>query len=295
MATIEIPREVDRFVLYFDTPRRDVNAYALATALIGLADAVREANAAVNPGYSVEVVVEALSDGSFQAVVRTLFEKAKNLFSHEAVKAIVYGIIATHIYEVAIKAEKPPTVVVTQESVVIESGKDKIIVPRTVYDAKKLLEKSDRFGSALDQVFRGATADSDVAGIGLKTTPDSSPPPIYVPREKFALFDSRRVLEEGVREIVEFANLEISRAILARGKRKWEFYWRGVKIAAPIVDSRFYDRFFAHDITIAPGDELRVALRITQQRNPDTGIFVNVKYDVIEVFEHIPRPQQVGL
>lgn len=295
MATIEIPREVDRFVLYFDTPRRDVNAYALATALIGLADAVREANAAVNPGYSVEVVVEALSDGSFQAVVRTLFEKAKNLFSHEAVKAIVYGIIATHIYEVAIKAEKPPTVVVNQESVVIESGKDKIIVPRTVYDAKKLLEKSDRFGSALDQVFRGATADSDVAGIGLKTTPDPSPPPIYVPREKFALFDSRRVLEEGVREIVEFANLEISRAILARGKRKWEFYWRGVKIAAPIVDSRFYDRFFAHDITIAPADELRVALRITQQRNPDTGIFVNVKYDVIEVFEHIPRPQQVGL
>jgi len=187
VATIEIPREVDRFVLYFDTPRRDVNAYALATALIGLADAVREANAAVNPGYSVEVVVEALSDGSFQAVVRTLFEKAKNLFSHEAVKAIVYGIIATHIYEVAIKAEKQPTVVVSAESVVIESGKDKIIVPRTVYDAKKLLEKSERFGSALDQVFRGATADSDVAGIGLKTSPDPSPPPIYVPREKFAL------------------------------------------------------------------------------------------------------------
>ena len=65
MATIEIPREVDRFVLYFDTPRREVNAFALATSLIGLADAVREANAIVNPGYRVEVVVEALESGVF--------------------------------------------------------------------------------------------------------------------------------------------------------------------------------------------------------------------------------------
>ncbi len=78
MSTLEIRREVDRFVLYFETPKHEVSAYALASAFVGLADAVREANAVVNPGYKVEVVVEALSAGSFQATVKTVFTKAKN-------------------------------------------------------------------------------------------------------------------------------------------------------------------------------------------------------------------------
>lgn len=294
MSIVEIPREVDRFVLYFDTPKHDVNAYALATTLIGLSDAVREANAAVNPGYQVEVVVEALADGSFQAVVRTVFEKSKNLFSNEAAKAIVYGIIATHIYEIAIKTDTPTNIVVSSEMVVIESGKNKIIVPRNVYEAKKQLEKSDRFNSAVGQVFHGALSDPSISGIGLKTDIGKTPPSIYVPREKFAIFDARRIEEEGTREIVEFANLEISRAILSRGNRKWEFFWRGIKISAPVLDDRFYDRFFAHDITIAPGDGLRVALRIIQRQDPDTGIFINEKYEVIEVHEHLPRMQQNG-
>lgn len=80
MTTLEIRREVDRFVLYFETPKHEVSAYALASALVGLADAVREANAVVNPGYKVEVVVEALSPGSFQATLRTVFTKAKISF-----------------------------------------------------------------------------------------------------------------------------------------------------------------------------------------------------------------------
>lgn len=292
MTVIEIPQEVDRFVLYFDTPKHSINAYALASALIGLSDAVMEANAAVNPGYRVEVVVEALSDGSFQAVVRTVYERARNLFSNEAVKAIVYGIISTHIYETSIKTETPPTISVSNEMVVIQSGTNKIIVPMDVYEAKKQLEKSERFTSAIGQVLHGASSDPLVTGVGLKTSTEKAPPPLYVPREKFAFFDARRENEDGTREIVEFANLEISKAILSRGNRKWEFFWRGIRISAPVLDTRFYDRFFAHEITIAPGDGLRVALRIKQNRHPDTGIFINEKYEVIEVHEHLPRMQQ---
>lgn len=294
MPVIEIPREVDRFVLYFDTPQKQINAYALATSLIGLADAVRLANAAVNPGYYVEVVVEALEDGSFQAVVRTIYEKTRDLLSNEAVKAIVYGVIATHIYEMAIKTDTQPKITVSAEMVIVEVGNEKIIVPRDVYEAKKQLEKSERFTSAVGRVFQGANSDSSVKGLGLKIHSDNSIPPLYVPRDKFAIFNSRND-EEGSREIIEFATLEISRAILARGKRKWEFYWRGVRISAPVLDTSFYDRFFAHEIMIAPGDGLRVALRITQMQSPDTGIYVNVQYEIIEVFEHIPRMQQLKL
>jgi hypothetical protein len=64
-----------------------VSAYALASALVGSANTVREANAVVSPGYKVKVVVEALTPGSFQAAVRTVFTNAKNLFSNSAVQA----------------------------------------------------------------------------------------------------------------------------------------------------------------------------------------------------------------
>jgi len=89
--------------------------------------------------------------------------------------------------------------------------------------------------------------------------------------------------------------VEISRAILERGKRRREFFWRGVKIAAPILDERFFDRFFSHEITIAPGDALEVALRIVQARKPDSGIYGNVRYEIAEVYKHVPRVKQATL
>ena len=82
MEVIEIPRETDRFVLHFDTEQHEINAYALASSLVGLANAIKEASSIVNPGYSVEVVVERLEDGSFRAIVKTLVKSAKNIFAH---------------------------------------------------------------------------------------------------------------------------------------------------------------------------------------------------------------------
>lgn len=37
MTTFQVPEEIDRFILHFDTPRHEINAYAFASALVGLA------------------------------------------------------------------------------------------------------------------------------------------------------------------------------------------------------------------------------------------------------------------
>ena len=295
MTIYEVRREVDRFVLIFETPRQEISAYALASALVGLADAVREANAVVNPGYRVEVVVEALRNGSFKATVRTVFTQARNLFSHQAVQAVILGIISTHIYEKAIKTEESPIIIVTGDLVTIKIGRDKIIVPRDIYEAKKQVEKSQRFNNAVGKVFDAAASDSNVTGLALTEEGENLPPPLIVKREYFALFQTEQIVDETTREIIEVTHVEISRAILERGKRRWEFFWRGVKIAAPILDERFFDRFFAHEITIAPGDGLEVALKIIQEKKADSGIFVNVRYEIVEVFDHVPRLKQTAL
>lgn len=294
MTTLEVRREVDRFVLYFETPRREINAYALASALVGLADAVREANAVVNPGYRVEVIVEALSEGSFTATVRTVFTKARDLFSHQAVQAVIWGIVATHIYEKAIKTDEPPKITVTDDMVVIEVGKDKIIVPKDIYEAKKQVERSERFNGAIGRVFEAAKADPSVTGVAFTDDRPNSYPMI-ISRTKFDIFRPGDDDAQNMREIVEITQVEISRAILERGRRRWEFFWRGFKIAAPILDEKFFDRFFAHEIMIAPGDALEVALRLVQERNEDSGIFVNVRYEIVEVLNHVPRLKQSAI
>lgn len=293
MNVIEIQKEVDRFVLHFETDRHQINAFALATSIAGLAEAIREASSILNPGYSVEVVVEALDEGSFEAFVKTIYEKTQSVFSHEASKAIIYGVIAGYICT-KLMGPGDPTIVVNDGSVIVEYGDTKVIVPRDVYDAQKQVEKSKRFENAVGQVFRGADSDSTVTAIRIDP-PDRRQRGPEVPRALFPRFDMRIVDEHGDRSVVEYANLEISRAILARGKRKWEFYWRGVKISAPVTDDRFYDKFFAHEVTIAPGDILKAAVRITQRQDKDSGIYMNHSYEVIEVIDHIPRMRQASL
>lgn len=295
MNAIEIRREINHFVIHFDTPKHEISAYALASALVSLSDAVREANAIINPGHKVEIVVEAFSPGSFQATVKTIYNHGRNLFSNSAVQAIIWGIVSTHIYETLIKNETPPIITISHDMVIIKSGNEKIIVPRNIYEAKQQVEKSDRFRSAIGKVFEAAASDKDVTGVWFGDSSEPRQPRKTIPVEQFHRLQAQIVSDENEREIIEITNVEINRAILERGRRRWEFFWRGIKIAAPILDERFFDRFFAHEITIAPGDSLDVALRIFQQRHPDSGILINKKYEIVEVYEHTPRLKQSTL
>ena len=62
-----------------------------------------------------------------------------------------------------------------------------------------------------------------------------------------------------------------------------------------MLHEQFYVEFFAHEITIAPGDTLEVTLAIKQARDFDTGIFTKTSYEVIEVHGHVPRIRQMPL
>lgn len=101
--------------------------------------------------------------------------------------------------------------------------------------------------------------------------------------------------EEPFRTVEEVVNLQIIKAILEESRRKWEFMWRGIKISAPIVSKKFYVEFFAHDITIAPGDVLEVKLLIKQELDTKTGIYANKSYEVADVYKHIPRVRQMNM
>ncbi|AMD01602.1 hypothetical protein [Halomonas chromatireducens] len=295
MNVIDVRAFESDFVIYFGGEPKRINAYTLASSLVSIADAVKAANTLINPGYDVEVVVEAFGEGSFKAKVRTLYSGASNLFSAENLKTITLSVVAAYVYQQTLSPDQEINVVVNTAEVIVEQGDNKIIVPRDVHDCVKEVEKSEKFTQSIGKTFEAVEKDKNIESMGFMPSFDDEIPIILIPRARFGLISAPPEVEDNQREVLEVADLHILRAILERGKRKWEFVWRGIKISAPVLDQQFFDDFFAHKIMIAPGDSIEVRLRIYQSRDQDTGIFTNNRYEVVEVLRHIPRMKQVAL
>jgi hypothetical protein len=295
MQIIDIREFEESVVLHYGGPFKRINAYTLASSLVAIADATKAANEIINPGYSVEVVVEAFAEGSFKAKIKTIYKGANNLFSAQTLKSIAIGVISAYVYQHTLAPDIEIKIKVDSEHVIIEQEDKKIIIPRTVHDALKEVEKSKKFSQGISKTFEAIQRDKNIESFGFTKNLEDETPPVKIPRQNFPMLTEFPETELSDRVVEEKAELQISKAILERSKRKWEFSWRGVKISAPILDPQFYDEFFAHKITIAPGDILEVNLKIHQTCEPDSGIFTNSKYEVTQVITHKPRPLQSSM
>lgn len=181
---------------------------------------------------------------------------------------------------------------VDDNCVIIEQSDKKIIIPKTVHEALEQVEKSEKFKTSVGKAFEAAEKDEKVTSIGVSNDFEDEKPLIEIPRDMFHRITTPPEIESPTIQIEEYANLRILIAILERSKRRWEFVWQGVKIAAPVLCNKFYDDFFEHKITIAPSDLLKVKMKIYQVRIPEIGVYTNEKYEVVEVIEHIPKLKQ---
>jgi hypothetical protein len=296
LKEIKMAEFQQEFIIHFGAEFKRINAYTLASTLVSFSDAAKIANNQINPGYEIEIFVEALGGGSFKTKIKAIYNKAaSNLFNVQDLKSIVLALIASFIYEHAIQQNPNIQVTVLTDEVVITSQKEKIIIPREVHDKVKELEKSILFKDKMGKVFQTIENDKAISSFGISRTMEQIEPDILIPREQFALISSESVIEENSREIIENTSVEIVRAILEKNKRRWEFVWQGFKIAAPVSCDRFFNDFFAHKITIAPGDILNVKLKILQTKDKDTGIYTNSSYEIVEVLSHEPRVSQTQI
>lgn len=290
MAELRIAEFENTIVLYFQTPEPRINAYALATTLVALADSAKAAVRTLNGGVEVEIVVEAFSSGSFRARVSAIARETGLFVKNQVVTGVVIGVLATYIYDHTLAKKEPVEVIVQTDEVIVVKGTDRIIVPRNIYEAKQLVEKEPTFARAIDRMLSSTILDNRVGGFGLAPSLDSPPPQIILNRELLEIRDSSNE-EPKTRIIEEEADLYIVKAIMERSPRKWEFKWHGVNISAPIKDPNFYDDFARHNFTIAPGDEFQARIAIHQKRDELSGVYSNTKYEVLQVYRHISRPK----
>lgn len=193
-------------------------------------------------------------------------------------------------------AQKPNiSINVSPEYVIVSSQDEKIIIPKEVYDAKEIIVKSPRIVSKVDSVMLSSKKDKLVEGIGVSSNTNERPS-VIISRQQIETTYKEAVFEEpNLKENIEITTVEILRAILEESNRLWEFVWYGNKISAPVLDEQFYKSFREHKITIAPGDRFEVKIKVIQKKDEGSGIYINSKYEVLEVIKHIPKMKNVEL
>lgn len=294
MAELRVAEFENTVVLYFQSPESRINAYALASTLVALADGAKAAARTLNGGVEIEIVVEALSSGSFRAKVTAVARQAGLFAKNQLVTTVLIGVLTSYVYDHTLGRKEPVEVIVQTNEVLVISGNDTVVIPRQVYEAKQTVEKDPIFVRSMNRMLSSTVIDGRVTGFGLVPSLESPPPAVIIDRELLETPDSLE-LEPSTRVVEEDADLYIVKAIMERNTRKWEFKWHGMNISAPIKDPNFYDDFAKHNFTIAPGDEFQARIAVYQKRDDVSGVYSNTKYEVLHVYRHISRPKPGSL
>jgi hypothetical protein len=294
VGTVDFSKfEGDQVVIHFGGTLATVDAYTFANSLIGFADTIRAVNKVLNPGQDIEIRLEAQGPGSYRAVIKRLKKGLGGFFSRGA-EMLFWGVVATLIYEKAIKNEPPPQITVNTNEVVIQHGHDRVIVPRAVYDAMPNVRNDPEVQQNLSRTFRAMEKDESISDFGLTAHLDDAEPILVVPRKEFEnLAEPTAIVgeHEKTRTREEDARLVILKAWLTHQKRKWAFEWNGVPISAPIADEAFLDRLDRREVLIGAGDALDAVMTFKQNFDDDLGVYVNDpnSYVVNRVGKHVPR------
>lgn len=183
MAEVRIREFENSIVLYFQTSEPRVNAYALAATLIALADGAKAAARNLNSGVEIEIVVEALSSGSFRAKITAVAREAGLFVKNQVATGVLIGVLASYIYDHTLGKKEPVQVLVETDEVIVISGNDRIVVPRVIHEAKQFVQKDPTFVRSMDRMLSSTVLDDRVTGFGLAPSLDSSPPEVILKRE----------------------------------------------------------------------------------------------------------------
>ena len=283
-------------MLHFGGRPNEVDAFTFSNSLIALSEALQEINKQINPAFGIEIAIEGVGPGSFRAKIRASLKSLSGLFKTGAGNLVI-GVLSTLICQRYLG--DAPKITVSDDLVVIQSGADRIIVPRPIWNAKESLTSPRQPERHIGRAFAVMEDDPSITNFGLLGRMTDHAPMAIIPRELFPRLAVPELEEstEGSRYRDERTKLTVLRAILERSSRRWQFVWQGIRIAAPIRDQTFFDKLATREYWFAQGDILDVMLRIHQTRDDVNGVFINDGYEVLEVFgiQHVERqPRLTG-
>ncbi|MBC7739686.1 MAG: hypothetical protein H7245_21315, partial [Candidatus Saccharibacteria bacterium] len=265
MADIDLRKlPPDEFVLHFGGRPNEVDAFTFSNSLIAIGEALQEINKQLYPGRSVSVTIEGVGPGSFRAKIVTAGRSVEGLFKRRAPDLLV-NILASIIFVKFLQGyiDPAPTMQITVniDSVVVQRGSDRVIIPRNVWDAKERLPKPADVQKHISRTFDVVREDPSVTEFGILSNIHDETPIAIIPRVHFddlARIEPEAESDETNRSTDQRARLVVLRAIFERSARRWQFVWNGIRISASIIDPTFFDKLASREYVFGQGDILDV-------------------------------------
>lgn len=271
-------------VLHFGTETTAISASTFSEALRSFERAARALAQSQSPGYDFELIIEATGPGSFRVWLK---EKAKDTL-FKGVVPIALSLAAAIIYDRYIDSEH---IVLTDNLAVIEKGNDRVVMPREIYEKYNESAAQEDVEDSVNEFVTSLNKDERIEYFGLSLDL-SKRSPIEIPRDSFSrmMAPPRRILDGMPSKRTREEDNElviVIKAVFERGKRKWQFLWRGRKISAPIVDNSFFDRLESREIIFGQGDALIVKISITEERVREFNVWRDVDYEISKVYYEV--------
>ncbi|MDO4794233.1 MAG: hypothetical protein Q3993_08610 [Filifactor alocis] len=281
-ASLIVKLEGDNFI--------DVNT--LINMLTHYVIITERANDLIGEGaYKSEVKVKALNKGSFEISLEVVATWIQNLFARENItyaSTIVAGVSAAFgLY----KHFKGKRVTPEEAKTVISNNNDNTVV---VQKAETIINlyNDPTTNEAMRKSFETANNDINVRGITIIA--DGKPSETITEEEFGELVLPKEGQMPG--EIIikdENAILNIVSLSFNRGDN-WKFVYQGNKITTKLSNDGL-QKAIDQGTSFAKGDALKAELEITQKWDAECRAYVNHRYKVVNVFEHIRVKQQPEL
>ena len=297
MHTIDLTNLSDELVIHYGGQLHSVEANTFANSLVSLARIIEEISYYKYPDYKVEIRVEALAEGSFRPLIR-LYGKSiiSKIGAYLPDKKDTLAILIALFTLYEPKSDKE-VITITDNDVTIQKGDTIIIVPRDNYDTAKTISKNKEVKQAISNHFKIIEEDPSIENFGFAKSIKDENFLFLTDRKDFHLYS---VMDENLteeRRVIEQKDqaLSLLKVILEKGTRKWEFVWNGIRISAPVTDENFWEDMRQRKIVIAQGDSIIADIRIHQILDPYSRIYLNERYEIIKVNQHIKPLKQMQL
>ena len=298
LTTVDVRKfEGESIVVHFGGQLTSVDAYTFANSLISFADTVRLINAQINPSQDIDVRLDAVGPGSFKAVIKQVKKGLASLFT--SAPQNVFWIIAALYIENSL--EGTSTITVSRDTVTIQRGDERIIIPKDAFDGYKRIMEDTEVHQQVSRTFEAVERDEAIENFGLSPSLEDAEPLVQIPRKDFGALirmpDVLRPDEEKRRPRTHSATLIVLKPWINASEKKWSFEWNGVPVSAYVQDENFLQKVRSHQIRFGNGDALEVDMGVYEELDESRGVWINDKssYVIKAVHKFLPIGQEKGL
>lgn len=289
-------------VFKFEGNLEEVSVETFAQAVLGYSSLIQATAREVSPDITVDVNISATRPGCIEALLSAVAHDLPGILGSVSQLSGQLGtIIATANDYLSLRKHlgkngAPKSVEPTDGgAIVITQNGGTMNVTNLVLK----VDSSESASKAAEAVFKSLGANDDVRGVRVS--------PAKGDGSEIATFSAtddefegianapRCMVDSEVVEVVEHQSLAVSRAVLeAEDRRKWQFFWNGIKISGSVSDKEFFERLASHVWTFGIGDFIDADLEITKRLN-GIGLWENVRYRVVKVHDVISGPRDQPL